>query len=268
MGGQRVIMVCFLRSMIRILLVVLCACASMHAQPVFDTCGMEGSAVRSDVRLLNQKKNRYDLPSLDQINRNVDFVTLLTSRENPRSFREGDAIEIVAYIEEIKLGAIESVNCGSKDAWHRDAHIELTINPMQTGVKEHLLIAEVTPRLRQIMRERGVDWSQQALVDKFKGRWVKVRGWAFYDAMHDYESAGSGSSRIWRGSPWEIHPVTSIEVTTKPANLPTLPPITSQGSPPSQPTAASRQCEGTTKTGNRCKRTVKPPARYCYQHGA
>ncbi|MFN4985468.1 MAG: hypothetical protein ACK5GI_04905 [Ignavibacteria bacterium] len=254
--------------MIAILITLVLACATLHAQPVFDTCGMEGSAVRSDVRTLNQKKNRFDVPTDKQVNRSVDFVTLLTSREHPTSFREGDAVEITAYIEEIKLGAIESVNCGSKDPWHRDAHIELTINPMQTGVKEHLLIAEITPRLRQLMKERGVDWSQQALVDKFKGRWVKVRGWAFYDAMHDDESAGSGGSRIWRGSPWEIHPVTSIEVTTRPANLPALPAITSQSSPASQPASASRQCEGTTKTGNRCKRTVKAPARFCYQHGS
>lgn len=236
------------------------------AQQVFDTCGIEGSAQRSDARSLNTKKNRYDLPSDAQINRRVDFVTLLTARENPTHFREGDAVEIVAYVEEVKIGAVESVNCKSTDPWHRDTHIELTINPMQTGVKEHLLIAEITPRFRQLMKDRGIDWSQRSLVDRFKGRWVRLRGWAFYDAMHDDESAGSGGSRIWRGSPWEIHPVTSIEIATRPTNLPALPSITTQSSSASQPATAARQCEGTTKTGNRCKRTVKPPARYCYQH--
>jgi len=248
--------------------VFMLSCVSIVAQPVFDTCGMDGTAVRSDVRMLNQKKNRYDIPTDKQINRKVDFITMLVARDNPASFREGDAVEVVAYIETIKLGAIESVNCGSKDAWHRDAHIELSINPMQTGVKEHLLIAEVTPRLRQIMRERGIDWSQQALVDRFQGRWVKIRGWAFYDALHDDESAGSGGSRVWRGSPWEIHPVTGIEVTARPATLPALPAITVQSSPGVQQGSAARQCEGTTKSGNRCKRTVKPPAKFCYQHGS
>ncbi|MFO0002506.1 MAG: hypothetical protein ACK559_15355, partial [bacterium] len=91
--------------MIAILITLVLACATLHAQPVFDTCGMEGSAVRSDVRTLNQKKNRFDVPTDKQVNRSVDFVTLLTSREHPTSFREGDAVEITAYIEEIKLGA-------------------------------------------------------------------------------------------------------------------------------------------------------------------
>jgi hypothetical protein len=256
--------------MIQVLVAVVLATASLAGQSILDTCGMEGSAVRSDVRLLNIKKNRYDLPTDGQINRRVDFVTMLTARENPSTFREGDAVELVAYIEEVKIGAVESVNCKAKDQWHRDTHIELTINPMQTGVKEHLLVAEVTPRLRQIMRDRGIDWSHRALVDSFKGRWVRIRGWAFYDAMHDDESAGSGGSHIWRGSPWEIHPVTSIEVTSRPANLPALPPVqgasTSNREVKQEQQPSSRQCEGVTRTGNRCKRTVKAPSRYCYQH--
>jgi len=253
--------------MIAYLLAFIAACTCLSAQSVYDTCGMEGSAQRSDARVLNVKKNRYDLPTDKQINRNVDFVALLTSRENPTAFREGDALEIVAYVEEIKLGAVETVNCGAKDPWHRDAHFELTINPMHTGDKEHLLVAEVTPRLRSILKQRGIDWSQQSLIDNYKGRWVKIRGWAFYDAMHDDESAGSGNSRIWRGSPWEIHPITSIEVTTRPSNLPKLPEARLPQQPGPMPaTVTSNQCQGTTKAGNRCKRTVKPPARFCYKH--
>lgn len=260
-------MVCYSSILILYLCALLNGGAPLNAQSVFDTCGMEGSAQRSDARTLNVKKNRYDLPTDKQINRSVDFVTLLTSRENPTTFREGDAVEVIAYVEEIKLGAVETVNCGAKDPWHRDAHFELTINPMISGSKEHLLVAEVTPRLRSIMKQRGVDWSQQALVDNFKGRWVKIRGWAFYDAMHDDESAGSGNSRIWRGSPWEIHPITSIEVTTRPTNLPRPPTTSSQQQPTKTPApVASNQCQGTTKAGNRCKRSVKPPARFCYQH--
>lgn len=263
-------MVRFIRSVVRLVIALALVTMPTAAQQVFDTCGMEGSAQRADARKLNPKKNRYDIPTDAQINRRVDFVTLLTARENPTLFREGDAVEIVAYVEEVKIGAVESVNCKSTDPWHRDTHIELTINPMQTGVKEHVLIAEITPRFRQIMKDRGVDWSQRSLVDRYKGRWVRLRGWAFYDAMHDDESAGSGGSHIWRGSPWEIHPVTSIEVTSRPASLPALPPVQSSAvqsrDSQTEPSTASRQCEGITRAGNRCKRTVKPPARYCYQH--
>jgi hypothetical protein len=263
-------MVRYIRQLAYTATLLLVVCASLHAQPVFDTCAMEGSAVRADVRLLNTKKNRYDVPTDAQINRKVDFVTLLTARERPATFKEGDAVEIVAYVSEIKIGAVESVNCKSTDQWHRDSHIELTLDPMDGGAKEKLLVAEITPRFREMMKDRRIDWSQRALRDQYLGRWVKIRGWAFYDAIHDDESAGSGGSRIWRGSPWEIHPVTGIEVTTRPTNLPAVP--VSQSTPSTErekiqttPTA-SRQCEGTTKAGNRCKRTVMSPARYCYQH--
>lgn len=259
-----------IRQLTSTIALLLYVASSVHAQPVFDTCGMEGTAIRADVRLLNTKKNRYDVPTEMQINRKVDFVTLLTSRERPSAFKEGDAVEIIAYVSEIKIGAVESVNCKSTDPWHRDSHIELTLDPMDGGAKEKLLVAEVTPRFREMMKERHSDWSTDSLRKRFLGRWVKIRGWAFYDAMHDDESAGSGGSRIWRGSPWEIHPVTGIEVTTRPANLPAVPvshstPSTEREKIQTTP-IASRQCEGTTRAGNRCKRTLKPPDRYCIQH--
>lgn len=260
-------MVCNIRTIVYLCLATLLS-YSAAAQQTFDTCSVEGSAVRSDVRRLNVKKNRYDIPTDAQINRKVDFHTLLMSGEHPSEFKEGDAVEIVAYVSDVKIGAVESVNCKSSDAWHRDTHIELTLDPMNSGNKEQLLIAEVTPRFREIMKARSIDWSQKGLRDQFLGRWVVIRGWAFYDAMHDDESAGSGSGRIWRGSPWEVHPITNISVTTRPTKLPSKPLPSVQQKPVKQemPQGLARQCEGTTQKGARCKRTVSPPDRHCYQH--
>lgn len=242
------------------------------SQSTFDTCGAEGSAVRSDVRAINRKKNREGFPTNAQINQAVTFSALMVAGENPRTFSEGDAAEIIAYCADVKIGSVESVNCKAKDHWHRDTHIELTLDPNDSQNPTKILVVEVTPRFRQAMKERGIDWSQQALRDRFLGRWVKVRGWLFYDALHADESAGSGNEKIWRGSPWEIHPVTDISVTTRPAVLPAASPVNE--TPRQEPTtktttpsgSSSSQCQGITTKGNRCQRMTKDPSGFCYQH--
>jgi len=241
----------------------------LRGQSTFDTCGAEGSAKRSDVRAINRKKNRDGFPTDAQINRAITFNAMLMAGENPKGFSEGDAAEIVAYCADVKIGSVESVNCGAKDHWHRDTHIELTLDPNDSQNETKILVVEVTPRFRQAMKERGVDWSQQALRDKFLGRWVKVRGWVFYDALHADESAGSGNEKIWRGSPWEIHPVTDMSVTTRPANItvetPSVRPSTGTDTPaPSG--GATVQCSGTTAKGKRCSRMTKDPSGFCWQH--
>lgn len=242
------------------------------SQSTFDTCSAEGSAVRSDVRAINRKKNREGFPTNTQINTAIHFTTLMAAGEHPRTFREGDAAEITAYCADVKIGSVESVNCKAKDHWHRDTHIELTLDPNDSQNPTKILVVEVTPRFRQAMKDRGVDWSQQALRDRFLGRWVKVRGWVFYDALHADESAGSGNEKIWRGSPWEIHPVTDISVTTRPTTLPDAEPVEDaprkQG--PTTTTAPSSsnssQCQGITTKGSRCQRMTKDPSGFCYQH--
>ena len=258
-------------NMLAILLLLAGFQQAVFSQSVFDTCGAEGSAVRSDVRAINRKKNREGFPTDAQINRSVTFGTMLSAREAPATFREGDAAEITAYVCDVKIGAVESVNCAAKDHWHRDTHIELTLDPNDANNPSKILVVEVTPRFRQAMKDRGVDWSQQALRDKFLGRWVTVRGWLFYDALHADESAGSGSSKIWRGSPWEIHPVTDLTVTTRPSAIERVPASTPAESsvkrtPQSPSNATGTQCQGVTKAGRRCSRTTTDPSGFCWQH--
>ena len=80
------------------------------------------------------------------------------------------------------------------------------------------MIVEVTPRWRYMMRERGTDWSTRALRDQYLGRWVNVRGWMLFDSEHKGASENTVPERSanWRATAWEIHPVTSIEVVTRP----------------------------------------------------
>ncbi|RPI67495.1 MAG: hypothetical protein EHM43_07880 [Ignavibacteriae bacterium] len=188
-----------------------------HPFTLDQPCPKHGSAVQQRAKDLNVKKNRTDVPAPSQIKKSVTFETLMTATEKPRTFKEGDAVSIVGYVVEVRIGAIETCNCKATDPWKRDSHIEMVTDLMDAGNKEKRLVVEVTPHFREMAKAAGLDWSQDGMKQEFEGRWVRVTGWAFYDAMHDDESAGSGNEHIWRGTPWEVHPVTSIELVAPPA---------------------------------------------------
>ncbi len=239
--------------------VALIVCSSpVLAQSTFDTCAAEGTAKRADVQRLNRKKNRDGSPTDAQINRAITFEVLLAANDTSTLFREGDGAEIVAYVSDVKIGAVETCNCGKKDHWYRDTHIELTLDPLNANDKTKILVVEVTPRFRQAMKEKGIDWSQRALRDAFLGRWVRVRGWVYYDALHDDESANAAEprNRVWRGSAWEIHPVTEITVVPRP----------SSPSPTPSETTTAKRCTASTTSGKRCSRTTTNSNQRCWQH--
>jgi hypothetical protein len=77
------------------------------------------------------------------------------------------------------------------------------------------VIIEVTPRLREIMAEQGLNWSTESLNGMIKGVKIQVTGWLFYDSEHqDAAFSNDPDNNIgrqnWRATCWEIHPVTSI----------------------------------------------------------
>jgi len=67
-----------------------------------------------------------------------------------------------------------------------------------------------------MMQDEGVDWSSAALKKEMQGQMVTIQGRLFYDEIHEGESFATDplddAENNWRGTAWEIHPVTSIEV--------------------------------------------------------
>ena len=80
------------------------------------------------------------------------------------------------------------------------------------------MVVEVSPRIRKLMSEKGINWDTKTLRDKLLGRWVKFEGWLFFDEEHANaaENTNPGRERNWRATAWEIHPVTNIEITVRP----------------------------------------------------
>lgn len=183
-------------------------------------CGKEGSAKNGRARnsqlawIGNPQKNRWDIPSSSQI-KVVKIEDLISLRADKNKFRAGSPVRVTAYVYDVKPGGAESCNCGTKAAAFKDTHIELTPDDQNTS-EEFRFVIEVTPRLRMIMHKQGVDWSTSNLKSEILGHMVTVEGWLFYDEIHEPQAFSTNPDNSngtnWRASPWEIHPVTSIEV--------------------------------------------------------
>lgn len=197
-----------------LLFAILLSPNSARAQDVFKGCGMEGDAHAANVMALNRLKNRYTEPTT--INPKVTLKAMLEPGDDRTRWKVKDGAEVVGYVADVKVGGIETCNCHARKPDDRDTHIELCLNPMDGESKR--VIVEVTPRWRAMMKAKGVDWTTKALRSALLGRWVKVRGWMLFDAEHknQAENTAPGNPRNWRATSWEIHPVTSIEVTTRP----------------------------------------------------
>jgi len=183
-------------------------------------CPPEGSAREPGLQALNRLKNRSGLPGDEDIDHAVSMQSLLQPGDDRTRWSSDKAAEITGYVAEVKATGPESCNCKSKDPDHRDTHIELVLEPM-VGGSSNSVIVEITPRMRQLKEKEGIDWSTRALRDKMLGRWVKVRGWLMFDEEHagQANNTNPGGARNWRGTCWEIHPITSIEVVEVHPNL-------------------------------------------------
>ena len=191
--------------------------APARAQDTYAGCGMEGDATAPAVQALNRLKNRYAAPEAGDVDSAVTLAALVKPGDDRSRWSERRGASVVGYVEGVKPGGIETVNCKARDLPDRDTHIELVVDPMNAGGPQRVIV-EVTPRWRAMMAANGVDWSTAALRRAYLGRWVRVTGWLLFDAEHANaaENTAPGRPRNWRATAWEIHPITAIEVVARP----------------------------------------------------
>ncbi len=195
---------------------LLAGAARLAAQEVYQGCGMAGSAVNARARALNLLKNRYAAPAPADRDTAVTLAALLAPGDDRSRWSDRRGASVVGYVQDVKPGGIETVNCGSRDPRYRDTHIALVLDPMKAGALP--VIVEVTPRWRAMRAARGVDWSTATLRRQLLGRWVRVTGWLMFDAEHANAAANTapGRPRDWRATAWEVHPITALEVVPRP----------------------------------------------------
>ena len=129
---------------------------------------------------------------------------------------ESTPVVMEGFLVMAKDGGIEGVNC--KSDTRLDIHMEIVGNDTEDPIDNRAshVITEVTPWFREDIP----NWTTDKLgkfasyVGGYNGAKqgpptkIRIYGWMFFDEAH----AKDGSINNWRGTAWEVHPITRIEV--------------------------------------------------------
>jgi hypothetical protein len=188
--------------------------AHSRAAPVnkpFDGCGPAGSGGDTATDIL---KNRIDVPA-DY--KSVDLATIVqlpvptglskaptqwtAAQKAGIAKSEGTPVQAEGYLFNVKPEGPESANCKASDPAHVDWHMWLIAAPGDT--RERAVVVEVTPRIRAA----NAAWQLTKVEPIAKQRsHVRISGWLMMDPLHPEQLKKT------RGTLWEIHPITKIEV--------------------------------------------------------
>jgi len=187
------------------MLIVLLAASSIVLASPRRSCPPEGDGGDPD---LNALKNRTDVPqSLVQMSvSEIRHLTAVGSKAARSTWSESDlapvrrleatAVQVRGYLIAARVEGPESANCHS--ATDQDMHLLLVDLPDDS--RSRAIVAEVTPH------RHPTSWTEGRLRGLARNRSrVRVSGWLMYDQEH-------AADRTFRGTAWEVHPVTSIEV--------------------------------------------------------
>ena len=163
-------------------------------------------------------KNRTGTPQASDVVPNISLASMLKPGNDSSRFSETNAAEIVGYVDTVKSGGQETVNCDSPYPEDYDTHIELSAHPGDPSTKR--VIVEITPRVRAIASQQGLDWSTNALKARIEHKWVRARGWMLWDYHHTGSAVNTkpNGAHLWRATVWEMHPITSLTVCSGAAN--------------------------------------------------
>lgn len=179
---------------------------------VFDGCPLTGASHSPDKMADNRLKNRYELPTRQDIDAFVNLDTMLAS-VGPGALDPRRAAQFIGYVKSVSDGGVESCNCHAINSRDRDTHIQMVAH-LGDGPKE-VVVVEVTPRTRALAAQRGLDWSTEGLERTLVGKRITVTGWLYFDPDHVDQAFTTDPDDTrgrpnWRGTNWEIHPVTDI----------------------------------------------------------
>lgn len=168
---------------------------------------------------LNRLKNRYGFPKAEDFDNSVTLEKMIgKDGEHDRDkFDVSKAATIEGYIVyAADKGSKESCNCGTTSVNYTDQHFELALTKDEPK-DGRTVIVEITPRVREIMRQQEVDWTHGEM-KQYVGQRVRVSGWLFYDAEHEKDACSYHPNKCGdvpgfnRHTCWELHPITSFEV--------------------------------------------------------
>ena len=171
-------------------------------------CPSIGIALTGRQRELHRLKNRTALPQAADFDSTVTLDALLQRGNDTYRWSTDRAAKVQGLVIDVAYAGSEAANCFNP--CRRDIHI-LIANRKGATKSEHVVL-EVTPNFHDWAAAQGIDWSEQTLQAQLVGRWCEFEGWLYFDAGHaeDSENISPGKTENWRGTAWEIHPITKI----------------------------------------------------------
>jgi hypothetical protein len=173
-------------------------------------CPSAGIGITGRTRQLHRLKNRTAIPQAADFDERVTLDALLQRGDDSSRWSTERAARVQGLVVDVAHAGTEAANCFNP--CRRDIHI--LIANRKEAPKSEQVVLEVTPKLRDWAAAQGIDWSEQTLKAQLIGRWCEFEGWLYFDAGHAEESENSapGNAENWRGTAWEVHPITKITV--------------------------------------------------------
>jgi hypothetical protein len=173
-------------------------------------CPSAGIAITNRARELHRLKNRTTFPQAADFDTRVTLDSLLQRGDDRNRWSTERAARVQGLVIDVAYAGTEAANCFNP--CRRDIHI-LIARGKDLPKSEHVVL-EVTPKLGDWAAQQGIDWSEKTLQAQLVGHWCEFEGWLFFDAGHSEESENiaPGNPENWRGTAWEVHPITKISV--------------------------------------------------------
>ena len=114
---------------------------------------------------------------------------------------EGQGVVFTGYILQVARETGEPSNCGSTLPRDEDVELFLAQRPGVTDGQQ-IILGEITPRWRAAY----TSWRPVNLRGVAGGRRIRITGWLLYDQESFGETHGGTAT------PWEIEPITNVEV--------------------------------------------------------
>jgi len=196
--------------------IIACCAVLVSLAPVAVACPPQGDG--GDLALNRLKNRTTPPPSYHELTVTEflkDYPRLHTPRHTNRysaqqaaaiTPREQDGVELVGYLLAAKQSGPEATNCHSKT--RRDYHVWIgAVKPSSLAEakaeRAQAVIVEPTPNTLSQHPSWRLHTLQQLAGQEAK---VRISGWVMYDPEHPDQIGKT------RGTLWEVHPVTKVEV--------------------------------------------------------
>jgi hypothetical protein len=155
-------------------------------------------------------KNKTAVPGDANFDQRVTLNELLKPGDDTNRWSVQHSAKIEGYVIDVAYARPEATNCFNP--CRRDIHI--LVAKRKEAAKNEQVIVEITPNFRDWAAAEGMDWSERTLQAELVGHWCEFEGWLYFDVGHTDQSENTAprNPTNWRGTAWELHPVTKFRV--------------------------------------------------------